>query len=111
MPPVLPPLPPTAQQPWSAHIIEAHRGLVSAFTSSQKALNLDESDPIHLGHHLKQAETFMSSIVDALDQQTDSPLPDDYIQSVRDSVELLIKGLQVAHKEATSAYVLFSWVK
>lgn len=53
----------------------------------------------------------MSSIVDALDQQTDSPLPDDYIQSVRESVEVLIKGLRVAHKEATSAYVLFSWVK
>ena len=103
----LPSLPPALVLPWSAEVVEAHRGLTSAFLTSQRALNLDESDPIRLGHHLKLAETFMTSIVNALNLQTDNPLPPEYIRTIGESVELLIKGLRVAYSQATLAYVIF----
>lgn len=93
-------------QPWSAEIIQAHRGLVSAFGISYRALNLDESDPIRLGHHLKQAETFMSSIVNAMALQTNNPLPIQYIKDMRAAVELIVDGLKDALNQATSACVI-----
>ena len=66
IPDTLPGLPPSLALPWSAEVIQAHRGLCAAFKASQTTLNLDESDPIHLGHHLHQAKTFMVLIVDVL---------------------------------------------
>lgn len=102
IPSTLPTLPPATLLPWSADVIEAHSGLISAFHTSRRALNLDESDPIWLGHHLKQAQTFMISIVNVLGLQQDNPLPAGHIEKIRESVELLIDGLQVAYKEATS---------
>lgn len=102
----LPPLPPATTVPWSAEVIEAHRGLVSTFGISYRALNLDESDPIRLGHHLKQAETFMTSIVDVLGAQQVNPLPPEYIATVREAVMLLVGGLKAALGEATSALVI-----
>lgn len=106
IPASFPPLPPSTTQPWSAEIIQAHRGLVSSFGISYRALNLDESDPIRLGHHLKQAETFMSSIVNALALQANNPLPIQYIQDMRAAVELLVDGLKDAFNQATSTYVI-----
>jgi hypothetical protein len=76
--------------------------LTSAYLASQRALELDESDPIRLGHHLKQAETFMSSIINALALQPDNPLPDGYIRTIKERVEELVVELRVAHKEAAS---------
>ena len=69
-------------------------------------MNLDESDPIRLGHHLKQAETFMSSIVDALSLQEQNPLPTEYIESLEEAVELLVDGLRDALSQATLALVI-----
>lgn len=106
IPLALPPLPPATTLPWSAEVVQAHRGLVSAFGISYRALNLDESDAIRLGHHVKQAKTFMTSIVDVFDAQTHNPLPTDYIKTLRRAVELLIDGLQVALSRATSVFVV-----
>ena len=106
IPSSLPPLPVSTTLPWSAEIIQAHRGLTSSFGISYRALNLDESDPIRLGHHLKQAETFMSSIVDALSLQEQNPLPTEYIESLEEAVELLVDGLRDALSQATLALVI-----
>ena len=76
------------------------------FGISYQALNLDESDPIRLGHHLKQAETFMCSIVDALSLQEHNPLPAEYIESLEEAVELLVDGLKDALSQATLALVI-----
>ena len=81
--------------PWSAEVIQAHCGLCAAFKASQTALNLDESDPIHLGHHLHQAKTFMVSIVDVLGQQTTNPLPSGYIKGISEAMLTLIDCLQI----------------
>ena len=105
IPSTLPPLPLASSVPWSAEITEAHHGLSAAFSASRRALNLDESDPIRLGHHIKQAETFMTSIVDVLGSQENIPLPSSYIGGIRDSIVLLIGGLHTARDWATSAYV------
>lgn len=99
----LPSLPPATSHPWSAEVLEAHRGLSSAFLSSRRALNLDESDPTRLGHHIKQAEVFMLSIINTLDGQVQNPLPAEYIKAVRDAVTLLLDGLCAAKIQATSA--------
>ena len=106
IPSTLPPLPPATGLPWSAEVIEAHRGLSSAFRTSQRALNLDESDPIQLGHHLKQAETFMTSIVEVLSIQVDNPLPPWYIKTIREAVTLIVEGLHIALSQATIACVI-----
>jgi len=111
IPSTLPPLPPPSTLPWSAEIINAHRGLVSAFETSYRALNLDESDPIRLGHHLKQAETFIASIVDVLSIQTDNPFPPEYVEVIRRAVALLVDGLRVALSQATSAFVISLYVR
>lgn len=106
IPQTLPPLSPaTPALPWSAEIIQAYRGLISAYGTSYRALNLDESDPIRLGHHLKQAETFMTSIVNVLSTQADNPLPTAYIKIIRGAVELLVDGLRNALIQATSMFV------
>ena len=102
----LPSLPPATNYPWSAEVLEAHRGLASAFLSSRRALNLDESDPVRLGHHIKQAETFMVSIVDTLSSQKKNPLPARYIKGIRDAVTSLLAGLHTAKAYATSAYAM-----
>lgn len=107
IPSSLPPLPSATAAPWSAEVIEAHRGLASTFGISYRALNLDESDPIRLGHHLKQAETFMTSIVDVLSIQQDNPLPPEYIATIKEAVTSLVDGLRVALNEAASALVVF----
>ena len=106
IPSTLPPLPPATALPWSAEVVQAHRGLVSAFESSYRALNLDESDPIRLGHHLKQAETFMASIAEVLSFQTENPLPLQYTETVNSAVGELIKGLRIALNQATTASVI-----
>ena len=100
----LPSLPPATALPWSAEIIQAHGGLVSAFGISYRALNLDESDPICLGHHLKQAQTFMTSISDVLGTQTEIPLPTEYIEAIKGAVRSLVHGLQDSLDWATSAF-------
>lgn len=107
IPSTLPSLPPTAGLPWPAEIINAHSGLASAFTASWRALNLDESDPIRIGHHLKQAETFMASIVEVLSTQTSNPLPPEYTGALREAVNSLVDGLQIALGQATLVYVNF----
>jgi len=110
IPSTLPPLPPATALPWSAEIVQAHQGLVLAFGSSYRALNLDESDPIRLGHHLKQAETFMVSIVDVFGVQTDNPLPTEFIKVIRGAVTSLVSGLQDALSQSTLAFVVFLFV-
>jgi hypothetical protein len=103
MSPPFPSLPPSNVLPWSADVVSAHQGLSSAYLASQRALKLDESDPIRLGHHLKQAETFMRSIVDALACESANPLPDEHIGIIRELVDRLAVDLRVAHKQATVA--------
>ena len=106
IPSTLPALPPSASTPWSADIIQAHRGLASAFGIAYRALNLDKSDSIRLGHHLKQAETFMTSIVGVFDTLTDNPLPSTYVKATREVVDSLVSGLQDAFDRATSTFVI-----
>lgn len=108
IPLILPELPPATCLPWSADVVEAHRGLVSAFRISRAALNLDESDPIRLGHHLQNAEVFMLSIVEVLSLQTVNPLPPEYIEAISNAITLLVDGLRVALRDATTAFVSFS---
>lgn len=108
IPPTLPPLPPASTLPWSPEIVQAHRGLVSTYMTSYRALNLDESDPIRLGHHLKQGETFMTSIVDVLSTQANNPLPPEYIEEIRGAVESLTDGLRGALLQATSLCAQFA---
>jgi len=110
IPSTLPALPPYTAAPWSADIIQAHRGLASAFGIAYRALNLDESDPIRLGHHLKQAETFMTSIVNVFGTLTDNPLPSTYIKTTREAVESLVNELQDALSQAASAFVISIYV-
>ena len=105
IPLALPSLPSAPLTPWSAEVVEAHHRLATAFLTSRRALNLDESDPIRLGHHLKQAETFMGSIIDVLGSQTNNPFPPGYIGEVRDSIALLVDGLHTTHGQATLVYV------
>jgi len=109
IPLTFPGLPYATDTPWSAEIVEAHNGLTSAFRTSRAALNLDESDPIRLGHHLKQAETFMVSIVEVLGHQTTSAntLPQEYIETISGVVSSLVLGLKLALTEATAAFVNF----
>ena len=95
IPSTLPALPHAITLPWSADIIQAHHGLSSTFGTSYRALNLDESDSIQLGHYLKQAETFMTSIVDALSTQADNPLPIEYVETTRGAVKSLVNGLRM----------------
>jgi hypothetical protein len=111
IPLVLPSLPYATDVPWSAEVVEAHRGLLSTFRTSRAALNLDESDPIRLGHHLKQAETFMVSIVEVLSHQTVNPLPQEYIETINGTISSLILGLRLALAEATTAFVILSLSK
>ena len=110
IPVTLPGLPHAIGTPWSVQIVEAHNGLTSAFRSSRAALNLDESDPIQLGHHLKQAETFMVSIVEVLGHQTTNAntLPQEYIKTINDAVSSLVLGLRLALTEATTVFVILS---
>ena len=107
IPLALPGLPSATDLPWPAEIVEAHRGLASAFRTSRAALNLDESDPVRLGHHVRQAETFMVSIVDVLGNQTANPLPQEYIETLSGMVSLLVSGLRLALIKSTTVSVLF----
>ena len=110
IPQILPSLPPATGLLWSAEVTEAHRGLTSAFKISRAALNLDESDPVRLGHHLQHAKTFMLSIVEVLGHQTANPLPSEYIEDLYHAVSSLVDGLQSALNEATAAFVTFSLI-
>jgi hypothetical protein len=105
IPPSLSPLPAASTLPWSPEIVQAHRGLVSTYMTSYRALNLDESDPIRLGHHLKQGETFMTSIINVLSTQTTNPLPPEYIEKIGGAVESLVSGLRSALLQATTLCV------
>ena len=98
----LPELPPSTGPPWSAEVVQAHRGLHAAFRASRTALNLDESDPIRLGHHLHQAKTFMTSIIDVLARQTTNPLPPGYIRGISETTLALVDALQTAFTEASA---------
>jgi len=111
IPLVLPGLPQATNTPWPAEIVEAHHGLASAFRSSRAALNLDESDPIRLGHHVRQAETFMGSIIDVFSHQSVNPLPEEYIETLSRMVSSLVTGLRLALAESTVASVLFCFQK
>ena len=106
IPSILPTLPTSTSTPWSADVIQAHCRLASAFGIAYRALNLDESDPIRLGHHLKQAETFMTSIIDVFENITDNPLPPTYVETIRRAVESLVSGLRDALDQATSVFVI-----
>ena len=99
-------LPPSAGPPWSAEVVQAHRGLYARFRASRAALNLDESDTIRLGHHLHQAKTVMVPIVEALQRQHSNPLPSAYIKEISDAILALVDGLQSALAESTAMYVI-----
>lgn len=105
LPSVFPPLPPADILPWPAEVVEAHRSLSSTFLTSRRALHSDESDPVRLGHHLKQVETFMTSIVNVLGIQGNAPLPPTYVEMVKSTVDLLVDRLRIAVSHATSACV------
>lgn len=79
----LPDLPSPTTLPWSAEITQAYQGLQSGYRASKAAINLDESDPIRLGHHLHQAKAVMVPIVEALESHHSNPLPHAFIKGVR----------------------------
>jgi hypothetical protein len=99
------PLPPSVTTPWSAEVVQAHRGLFTAYKTSRAALNLDESDPIRLGHHLHHARTYMVSIVEVLGLQEADPLPSTYIKGITQAISALVTGLQTALAESTATFV------
>ena len=101
----LPDLPPSVGLPWPAEVIQAHRGLQAGFRASQAALNLDESDPIRLGHHLHQAKTAMVPVVEALRRQKSNPLPSMHIEKITMAIFTLVNKLQSALAESTAACV------
>jgi len=101
----LPGLPPALGLPWPAEVVQAHHGLQAGFRASRVALNLDESDPIRLGHHLHQVKTAMVPVVEALGRQTLNPLPPVYIKKITEAVFSLVDGLQVALVKSTTACV------
>jgi hypothetical protein len=97
----LPDLPPSTGHPWSAEVVQAHRELHAGFRASRAALNLDESDPIRLGHHLHQARAIMVPVVEALRRQRSNPLPPTYIEEISEAILALVGGLQSALAEST----------
>jgi len=98
-----PDLPPSTGPPWSADVVQAHRGLHAGFKASQAALNLDKSDPIRLGHHLQHAKTVMVPVIEALGRQKTNPLPLAYMEGVEEAVLALVDALQSALAESTAA--------
>ena len=107
IPPELPELPPSTTLPWPAEVVQAHCELQAGFRVSQAALNLDESDPIRLGHHLQRAKTIMVPVVEVLRRKKSNPLPPTYIKGITESVFALVEGLQLALTKATAACVLY----
>lgn len=103
--PPLPDLPPSTTHPWPAEVVQAHCGLQAGFRVSRAALNLDESDPIRLGHHLQQAKTVMVPVVEVLGCQKLNPLPPAYIKGITEGVFTLVEGLQLALAKSTAACV------
>lgn len=107
IPQTLPDLPSSVGAPWSAKVIQAHRGLCAAYRTSRAALNLDESDPIRLGHHLHHARTYMVSIVEVLGLQESNPLPSVYIKDISQAIAALVSCLQTSLTESTITFVVY----
>jgi len=105
MPQQIPDLPPSNGSPWPAEVVQAHRGLQAGFRASRAALNLDESDPIRLGHYLHQAESIMVPVVEALSHQTSNPLPTAFIEEISNAISNLVDGIQSALIESTAMCV------
>lgn len=105
IPHTLPDLPSSVGTPWPAEVVQAHRGLHAAYRTSRAALNLDESDPIRLGHHLHHARTYMVSIAEVFGLETSTPLPSGYIREISQAITGLVGGLQAALAESTAVYV------
>ena len=103
----LPGLPPSIGLPWPAEVVQAHHGLQAGFRASRAALNLDESDPIRLGHHLHQVKTAMVPVVEALGRQTSNPLPPVHIEKITEAIFALVDGLQLALVKSTAACISF----
>lgn len=99
----LPALPPSPGLPWPAEVVQAHHGLQAGFRASRSALNLDESDPIRLGHHLHQVKTIMVPVIDALGRQTS--IPPAYVKKITEAIFTLVDGLQLALVKSTAACV------
>ena len=90
--------------------MEAHHGLASAFKISRATLNLDESDPIQLGHHLQHTKTFMLSIIEVLGHQMTNSLLLEYIKGLHHTVSSLVDGLQSALNEVAAVFITFSLI-
>jgi hypothetical protein len=101
--PLLPQAP--INRPWSADIINAHNELHASFDSAQRALNLDESDPIHLRYHLNQASGFMVDMVDALGLREMDPLPSSHLNSLAIAVGSLVVRLRGTLADACARYI------
>jgi len=102
MPQQIPDLPPSNGSPWPAEVVQAHRGLQAGFQASRAALNLNESDAIHLGHYLHQAKSIMIPVVEALRRQASNPLPRCIHQRINEAISTLVDGLQFALAESTA---------
>jgi hypothetical protein len=85
---------------WPAGIIDSFQQLSTAYLSTRRALNLDESDPILLRFYLNHASNNMVSIVKALGMHEGKPLPPEYFQSLAHSISSLILHLREALKQA-----------
>jgi len=109
IPQALPDLPSSVGTPWSAEVVQAHRGLHSAYRTSRAALNLDKSDPIRLGHHLHHATTYMVSIAEVLGLKESNPLPLAYIREIGQAIGMLVGGLREALAESTAMFVFSVW--
>jgi len=109
IPRTLPDLPASVETPWSAEVVQAHRGLSAAYRTSRAALNLDESDPIRLGHHLHHARTYMVSIAEVLGLQESNPLPSIYIKEISRAIAALVDGLRIALVESSAMFVVFGF--
>lgn len=93
----IPPLPILPGTPCPAEIMTAYQQLQNAFTSSYVALQLDEADPMCLGHRCRHTKAFLLPLITAMANQDDFPLPLRYIQLLREIVANLMTQLEAAY--------------
>ena len=97
LPPSIPPLPTLPGTPCPAEIIIAYQQLQNAYTSSYAALQLDEADPMRLGHRCRHTKALVLPLITAMANQDDFPLPLHYVQQLKEMVVGLVAQLEAAY--------------
>jgi len=72
----------------------------AAHKAASRALNLDESNPIRLGHYNKQIKTIMLSTLQTLAACKSPPVPECYIKDAANSIQWLAQSIAIALKSS-----------